>query len=131
MSISTAYQAIVASAVDGHYEHDFFGTVDTTKGFEDASNMHRLRAAVQHLNLQFASQMRQYGHKYRIQATKDTAVSNDDLPEPSLVEEYAEAKTLQSKLSRTDAVEWVKGLLVRTRGKILKAPLARLRLSIR
>ncbi|KAK4541234.1 hypothetical protein LTR36_008150 [Oleoguttula mirabilis] len=121
MGVSTAYQVIVDSAVDGHYEHDFFGIIDTDKGFEDAGNMRRLRAAVQHMNLQFASQMRQFGHKFRIMATDDAAGTNSkkDLPEPELMVEYAEAKSLQKRLSRPDAVQWVKNILVRTRGREL------------
>ena len=121
MAISTAFRGIVASAVNGHYKHPFFRAIDTTKGFEEASNMRRVRAAVQHLNLQFASQMRQYGHKYRIAATDDAACTNssDDLPEPTLTEEYADAEEMQTEMSRPDAVEWVKSLLVRTRGREL------------
>lgn len=76
MGIATAYQAIVSSAVSGHYEDPFFGAVDTSKGFEDNNNMRRLRAAVQHYNLQFASQMRQFGHKFRIPATNDAVGTN-------------------------------------------------------
>ncbi|KAK5114976.1 hypothetical protein LTR85_010014 [Meristemomyces frigidus] len=121
MSVSTAYQDIVNSAVNGHYEHDFFGIIDTEKGFEDAGNMRRLRAAVQHMNLQFASQMRQLGHKFRIMATDDASGTNSkqDLPEPELLAEYAKAKSLQKNLSRPDAVQWVKNILVRTRGREL------------
>ena len=83
--------------------------------------MRRLRAAVQHLNLQFASQMRQFSHKFRIWATDDAAGTNakDDLPEPKLLEENAEAQSMQKVLSRKDAVAWVKDLLVRTRGREL------------
>lgn len=121
MGISTAYQTIVASAVDGHYEHPFFVAIDTTKGFEDANNMRRLRAAVQHYNLQFASQMRQFGHKFRIPATDDAAGTNSpqDLPEPPLHDEYAKASSKQQEMSREDAVDWVKNLLVKTRGREL------------
>lgn len=121
MGVSTAYQVIVDSATDGHYEHPFFGLIDTKKGFEDASNMRRLRAAVQHLNLQFASQMRQFGHKYRIWATDEASGTNShgDLPEPHLTSEFADASSLQSTISRSDAVQWVKDVLVRTRGREL------------
>ena len=46
MNIATSYQGIVSSAVDGHYEHSFFGEVDTEKPVEDIANIRRLRAAV-------------------------------------------------------------------------------------
>ncbi|KAF2209027.1 hypothetical protein CERZMDRAFT_114173 [Cercospora zeae-maydis SCOH1-5] len=121
MNIATSYQGIVASAVDGHYEHTFFGSIDTSKSVEDPENFRRLRAAVQFINLQFASQMRQYGHKYRIWSTKGEAGTNsrDDLPEPELIDAYADAKELQETRSRSQAVEWVKQILVRTRGREL------------
>lgn len=121
MGVSTAYQAVVDSAVNGHYEHDFFGIIDTDNGFDVDTNMRRLRAAVQHMNLQFASQMRQHGHKFRVMATDDAAGTNyrKDLPEPELTAQYADAKPLQKDLSRTDAVQWVKEILVRTRGREL------------
>lgn len=120
MSVATSYQAIVTSAVDGHYEHSFFGPIDTVMGFDAPANMRRLRAAVQHLNLKFASQMRQYGHKYRIWAGDGHAGTNSkqDLPEPPL-EDYEGAKDVQEVKSRPDAIQWVKCILVRTRGREL------------
>lgn len=91
MNIATSYQGIVSSAVDGHHEHSFFGEVDTTKPVEDVANIRRLRGAVQFLNLQFASQMRRYGHTIRIWSTDGAAGTNsrNDLLEPDLIEMYA------------------------------------------
>ena len=121
MSVSNDYQLIVNSAVDGHYEHPFFGIIETETGFDSPHNLRRLRAAVQHMNLQFASQMRQYGHKFRIMATNSTAGTNseDDLPEPPLSEDYMQGSSLQQKMTRAQAVQWVKDILIRTRGREL------------
>ncbi|CAK4033085.1 dynamin GTPase [Lecanosticta acicola] len=121
MNIAAAFQSTVNSAAAGHYESHFFGPIDPSKGFEEMTNMKRLRAAVQYHNLQFASQMRQYGHKFRIWATEDAAGTNSkkDLPEPELIEEYQGAKDLQKTVSRKDAVTWVKDILVRTKGREL------------
>lgn len=120
MGIATSYQAIVSSAVDGHYENTFFGPIDVDDDVHDVSNR-RLRAAVQFLNLQFASEMRQYGHKYRIWSTEGTAGTNskDDLPEPDLIDAYACSRECQAERSREEAVDWVKQILVRTRGREL------------
>lgn len=120
-SLSIQYQNIVRSAVDGHYEHSFFESIDTTRGFDESRNRRRVRAAVQHLNLQFASQMRQYGHRYRIWATKESAGtdSQDDSQQQELLEQYAEASALQETISREDAVKWVMEVLVRSRGREL------------
>lgn len=126
MGVSTAYQAIVVSAEKGHYEHAFFGPVDTDIGFQTETNCRRLRAAVQYYNLQFASAMRQYGHKYSIPATRDAVGTNSpsDLPEPPLDDDLLELLTFQALkggevMSRKDAVKWVKDLLVKTRGREL------------
>lgn len=121
MGIATSYQAIVSSAVDGHYEHTFFGPIDIDSDVHYVSNRRRLRAAVQFLNLQFASEMRQYGHKYRIWSTEGTAGTNskDDLPEPDLIDVYVSSMNYQEERSREEAVDWVKQILVRTRGREL------------
>ncbi|PPJ56708.1 hypothetical protein CBER1_09501 [Cercospora berteroae] len=121
MNLATSYQDIVASAVDGHYDHPFFGSIDTNKGVEEPENFRRLRAVVQFLNLQFASQVRQYGQKYRVWGENGEAGthSRDDLPEPELIGTYDEAKKYQQKRTRPEAVDWVKQILVRTRGREL------------
>lgn len=118
VGISTAYQTIVTRGVDGHYQHPFFGTIDTNEGLDNTNNTRRLRAAAQYYNLQLASQMRHFGHKYRIEAAEDTAGmhSSLDLPEAPLYDEYAAASEQQVHMSRDEAAEWVKNLLVRTRG---------------
>lgn len=120
MNVATSYQAIVTAAVNGQYEHPFFGPIDPLMGFDVPANMRRLRAAVQHLNMKFASQMRQYGHKFRIWAENGRAGTNSekDLPEPPL-EEYEGAKDIQEIMSYPDAIQWVKCILVRTRGREL------------
>ncbi|KAI7542914.1 hypothetical protein KC331_g7689, partial [Hortaea werneckii] len=58
MGTSTTYQDIVKAAVNGQYEHEFFGDLDPDADVGDKSNMRRLRAVVQHFNLQFASTIR-------------------------------------------------------------------------
>ncbi|KJY02324.1 dynamin family protein [Zymoseptoria brevis] len=120
MGIATSYQSIVSSAVNGNYDHSFFGHINPKEGFDDPANWCRIRAAVQHLNLKFASQMRQYGHKYRIWAMDGMAGTNSkrDPPEPDL-EDYGAVKDLQIEMTRPAAVQWVKCILVRTRGREL------------
>lgn len=66
MSISATYQDVIKAAVNGQYEHNFFGSLDPELAVDHESNMRRLRAVVQHLNLQFAGTMRQYGHKHQV-----------------------------------------------------------------
>lgn len=119
--ISAAYQAIVQAATDGHYEDAFFGEPNLEAGFSDPTNMRRLRAAVQHLNEQFASQVRKYGHKYRIKTTKEHAGTNweGDAAEPALDPEFEKVRKGQGKLTREQATERVNSLMVFSRGKEL------------
>ncbi|KAK1070387.1 hypothetical protein LTR48_009474, partial [Friedmanniomyces endolithicus] len=63
MKLSQEYQDVVKAAVNGQYEHNFFGTLDPDTSIDDEGNMRRIRAVVQYLNMQFASAMREFGHK--------------------------------------------------------------------
>ncbi|RMY46445.1 hypothetical protein D0865_09282 [Hortaea werneckii] len=96
MGTSTTYQDIVKAAVNGQYEHEFFGDLDPDADVGDKSNMRRLRAVVQHFNLQFASTIRQYGHKLAI-------IESDS-------EEHIEP---------SEAVNRVRRILIRSRGREL------------
>jgi len=51
MGISMTVHDIFRSAVQGHYEHPFFGAANTEAAIDARQNLPRLRAVVQHLNL--------------------------------------------------------------------------------
>lgn len=126
MGISMTYQDVVKAAVDGHYELEFFGDLDPDAGIDDEKNMRRLRAVVQHLNLQFAVTVRKYGHKLHIvdQDTDtgmavDPAQASSGVEEPELAADYAEFAKLQEKVGRTDAIARVQKILIRSRGREL------------
>ncbi|KAK6440516.1 hypothetical protein LTR95_003253 [Oleoguttula sp. CCFEE 5521] len=116
--VSMQYQLIVQDAVKGDYAHTFFETSDNTQGFGDPVTARRLRAAVHHLNQQFAIQMRQYGHTFRIATEKDFDGTNaaDEVPRKDILSEYAKAAKQQQDKSRQDAINWVHNLLLRSRG---------------
>ncbi|OQO03026.1 hypothetical protein B0A48_11310 [Cryoendolithus antarcticus] len=115
--VSMQYQAIVQDAVKGDYAHPFFETSDNTQGFGDPVTARRLRAAVHHLNQQFAIQMRQYGHTFRITTEKDFDGTNaaDEVPRKDILSEYAKAAKQQQDKSRQDTIDWVRNLLLRSR----------------
>lgn len=121
VNIAMNYQGVVNAAVDGHYRGDFFVSTKRDAGFDDPDNLRRFRAAVQYSNGQFASQMRQYGHKYRIMSTDEYEGTNavDEASETHLSDAYAAAKSMQQHMEFDDAVEWVKNILLLTRGKEL------------
>ncbi len=150
MKLSTEAHDILKAAVNGHYEQDFFGSVDASAKIEAAANVQRLRAVIQHLNLDFAKQMRLYGQKYKIGKPKgklalEEADCDDELQPDSdavLAEKVAQSTstaksidavfegedlTIQEAcpagfpklMTRDQAVEWVLGVLQRSRGREL------------
>jgi GTPase SAR1 family protein len=122
MAISTTYQDIVKAAVNGQYEQDFFGDLDPDAMVDDENNMRRLRAVVQYLNLQFASTLRQYGHKTVVaEANGEPAAVSDSATtgEPELDEGYASFHEMQEVVDRKDMVARVRKILVRSRGREL------------
>ena len=115
MGISTTYQDIVKAAVNGQYEHEFFGDLDPDADIGDKSNMRRLRAVAQHFNLQFASTIRQYGHKLAI-IEPDAEVAAE---EPQLAPGYEHFGELQEHIEPSEAVNRVRRILIRSRGREL------------
>ncbi|TKA68512.1 hypothetical protein B0A55_08173 [Friedmanniomyces simplex] len=116
MHMSQDYQDVVKAAVNGQYEHDFFGNLDPNASIDHDSNMRRLRAVVQYLNLQFASAMRQHGHKVLTDAGEEGKLSPENdkqVTEPALDDDYAQFASYQVTEKRTDAIE-------RARRRILK-----------
>ncbi|TKA36176.1 hypothetical protein B0A54_12806 [Friedmanniomyces endolithicus] len=124
MKLSQEYQDVVKAAVNGQYEHNFFGTLDPDTSIDDEGNMRRIRAAVQYLNMQFASAMREFGHK-RIPDGSDEVVplsecgADKNAVEPALDEDYAHFSVLQVAEARDDAIERVRRILIRSRGREL------------
>ncbi|OTA23603.1 hypothetical protein BTJ68_13222 [Hortaea werneckii EXF-2000] len=100
MGISTTYQDIVKAAVNGQYEHEFFGDLDPDADIGDKSSMRRLRAVAQHFNLQFASAIRQYGHKLAI-IEPDSKVAAE---EPQLEAGYEHFADFQEHIEPSEAV---------------------------
>ena len=117
MSVSINYQEIVNNAVKGHYDDPFFGTLEPNESLDHESNMRRLRAVVQYLNLQFANLMRECGQKSKI-TDKDPLSQPTPLP-PSFDEGYAQFTSFQEIITRDAAVERVNNILVRSRGREL------------
>jgi GTPase SAR1 family protein len=108
-SLSITCCGLTAAAVDGHYEGDYF-KIDSGASFElgNARCLRRFRAAIQFANRSFTDKMDKAGAKYMI--TADT--SNKTIQWP----EYGEVDGPE-KISEDDAIDWVKRVLVRSRGK--------------
>ncbi|KAK5138342.1 hypothetical protein LTR08_003403 [Meristemomyces frigidus] len=117
MIVSTTYQDIVKAAVDGSYEHEFFGFMNPNLPVDhEANNMRRLWAVVDHLNTQFASTMRRYGPKLKVKdAHGKTTISVSD--GETLDSGYDSFASAQETIKRMDDVQRVRRILVRSRGR--------------
>ena len=118
MAVSTKYQDIVSDAVKGHYEDTFFGFLDPDTAVDDETNMRRLRAVVQHLNIQFADLMRSYGQKFKIVEDASTTEQDTD-SKHQLDDGYAHFTGLPEDIDRKTAVQRVSKILIRSRGREL------------
>ncbi|KAL5396794.1 hypothetical protein PMIN03_012942 [Paraphaeosphaeria minitans] len=72
LQLSETCQSITRAAVDGSYNHPFFGDATSELGYQK-----RLRAVIQNLNESFAKRMLERGHKYEI--TDSTEQTNDEV----------------------------------------------------
>lgn len=110
LKLSQSFQALCRAAIDGSYDDKFFGDPSSVEEYRK-----RLRAVVQNLNLGFSELMRKKGHHRTI----------DSEPiEGSAVQMHSPAPISHADLqpilmSRADAIEWVRKLLVRSRGREL------------
>lgn len=102
--ISEAFGRLCKAATDGIYEEEFFGDVTTTEG-----RLKRLRAVIQRFNISFANQIQERGHSKQI--------ISDEEEEPQL--ELQHENGLPQKITKKAAIEWVKPLLVWSRGREL------------
>ena len=118
------------AAVNGHYEGEYFAhDKDQTFSVESNTTIRRLRAVIQYKNAEFSNLLRTRGYKYHIgerEAAKvdgevtdkvrirSEAVKIDMGPMVSIAE-----PTPPTHWSKPRAMDWVRRVLVRTRGKEL------------
>jgi hypothetical protein len=123
MKISMRVNDVLKSAIQGYYEAPFFGPIDKDAAVDAAENVRRFRAVIQYLNITFANNMRLRGHKYTFGAgTSDDAreVEEDSKAQEELasLEESSQLDFLPkpTKLTRLEAISWVRKTLERSRG---------------
>ncbi|KAF3919407.1 Dynamin [Orbilia brochopaga] len=130
------------AAIQGQYNHNFFGSVAMGAAVDQGGNTTRLRAIIQDLNLEFARNMRLYGRKYPIKeksdhkdkpqnedterarmfgdcdvelATEEIEVCRITAPDEDSEFELPQPQTI----THSEAINWVCEVLRRTRGKEL------------
>lgn len=105
LKLSQSFQTICKAAIDGNYEHNFFGDPSA-----DDEYSKRLRAVVQNLNLAFLELMCKKCHHRMI---ADVDVSEPPASDPAGAPS-GDIRPLS--MSRKEALEWVRKLLVKSRG---------------
>ena len=119
--LSLDYFQTCKAAVDGHYEGEYFiSNADEAFDLASSPTIRRMRAVVQHMNAQFAENMRINGHRYQVdmsgQATTPPRLTSMSawLGKSSLSK-----PTSPQTLKRDEALEWARSVQVRTRGREL------------
>jgi hypothetical protein len=116
-SLSLEVWQTCRAAIDGHYEGEYFHQeIDPHFDLTSSSTIRRTRAVIQSLNSKFAEDVRLKGHKYQI--NMDSGSDNgSDLDSPMSFGGKLSAQP--KKLSKQASLDWVRGVLIRTRGKEL------------
>lgn len=100
---------ICKAAISGSYEHDYFKPgADEEFSIKSQSMMARIRAVVQHANLNFSDEFRKKGHKYQINL--------DPLAQCPDTTETDGIKSQPVSLLKEEALRWVRRVMLRTRG---------------
>jgi hypothetical protein len=117
---------ILDAAVRGIYEGGFFVPIISKAAVHDKTNVRRLRAVVQQLNLDFARIMRKHGHKFTIKKDPKCVEPDDSDEEMAMVDDVNQTEkssggeNLSSvSMTRREAIEWVLSILRRSRGREL------------
>ena len=109
--LSLDYYEVCKAAADGHYEGDYFNrTTDKVFSLNSSASIRRLRAVVQLMNTEFSNKLRTNGHKYHFDLS-DKADGNSPIP--------ISKPGIPTKLSNSQALDWIGQVLMRTRGKEL------------
>lgn len=110
LKLSQSFQALCRAAIDGNYDDKFFGDPSSDKEY-----CKRLRAVVQNQNLDFSHLMRKKGHHRAI----DSEVNEEYTNRTQGAAPNSLPNLQPIAMSRADAIEWVRKLLVRSRGREL------------
>jgi len=123
--VSMELHDIIKCAIRGHYVGAFFDPIHTDLAVGGPQKIRRLRAAIQHLNITFAKNMRLRRHKYSIgtgPGDSKQAVAEDEMARRELQGKSEDGMPdspgllIPKHLTRDAGIRWVQQLLERTRG---------------
>ncbi|KAL9110430.1 MAG: hypothetical protein Q9227_004974 [Pyrenula ochraceoflavens] len=122
--VGADFSSLMSAAIGGQYNSQFFGSAMLDKGYKK-----RLRAVVQNMCVEFADQMRTYGHEKEIrdyveedQEMKESEEDEEDVEEEDGEDEEGEEEELEPEVSipqivsRDKYLDNVGRLMQRTRG---------------
>lgn len=143
MRLSVEIQKVCVAAVGGHYEGSYFAfSSQDSFTLKSVAAIRRLRAMVQKMNVGFSEAIRKHGHTYYVENSNTPGMNDqDDDDDDFAAEAHAgqEAEKVDGesrvsteidlspplgshvpqKLSRAEAITWVKSAIVRNRGREL------------
>jgi hypothetical protein len=126
---------LLDSGVRGIYENSYFGIAETDSSIIDSlNNAKRLRAVVQFLNLRFADNMRLRGHAFHLVENVDDKSPNSEAEQVAMdtgkgpndnegIDYHNKVEEKEwpepDKITTQKALDWVKSILIRNRGREL------------
>ena len=111
--LSIAVHKHCEAALNGNYIGDFFN---------HHPELRRLRATIQHMNVEFTDYLRHYGHKYHFQIFWELENSSEDHVAPPMGgSPISDGKPVKAPkiLSKSETLDWIKNVLGKTRGREL------------
>lgn len=117
-------QKVTLAAVNGHYENEYFQwKIDPDFSLDSPATICRIRAVVQLLNTQFAEFMEENGRKFALVMNDDVPGDDESSPTDSSIKSVSESRFFSShvseRISKEQAIEWARQVLIRNRGKEL------------
>lgn len=103
LKLSQSFQTLSRAAIDGNYEHPFFA--------EPSSHDEYCKRLRENMNIDFSETMRKKGHH--------RSIYDDGCPKPSATNSVQTTDIEQIHMSWKDAIEWVRQLLFKSRGREL------------
>ncbi|RDI85785.1 hypothetical protein Vi05172_g4091 [Venturia inaequalis] len=117
--ISSSACDLLRQGVEGNYDSAFFGSIDPEEAVVGGQNAYRLRAVIQHLNIEFADLLRRNGRKYEFEkeAKEEAALEEGDVVNPA--KSTRKRVNKPTKMTRQQAIQWVVQIMERSRGREL------------
>lgn len=109
VQLNMACHDLCKAGVSGNYEHEHFKSdIDEPVSLKLDSTIARIRAAIQLANTRFSEDVWKKGHKYQIQFDS----VDENTPRPT----GAPANTQPRVYTKDQALQWVRRMLLRSRG---------------